>query len=80
MVYSGNAAGNGLLHKQSWCHSDEGGQSPEGRGCGAREKVEKQVTYTTTLIISLKVDTARFIVVRQAANPNYQRFTSFYVH
>lgn len=63
MVCSGNAAGNGLLHKQSWCRSDEGGQSPEERGCGGRKKVEKQVTYTTTFSTSLKVDTTLFIVV-----------------
>lgn len=31
MVCSGHAGGNGLLHKPSWSHSDEGGQSPEGR-------------------------------------------------
>lgn len=31
MVCSGHAGGNGLLHKPSWSHSDEGDQSPEGR-------------------------------------------------
>lgn len=58
MVCSGHAGGNGLLHKPSWFHSDEGGQVPERgwkwkeeEGRGRDEKTKKHAKMRMRTII-----------------------------
>lgn len=58
MVCSGHAGGNGLLHKPSWFHSDEGGRVPE-RGWKWKEEeeeVERKRQKKEQLLNSFTVD------------------------